>query len=117
MTVAGVVLAPPSTMTDSVSVHLMPRQFVRGETHVYRLIAGEHLLVALHGDSPEPLFALTPTAALLWERLVDWTERSELVAALLEGFEVDEPRARADVDEFLAQLEAVGAVHSRGAEE
>ena len=102
-------------MTDP--VQLMARQFHRGESHVYRLIAGEHLLVALHGDSPEPLFALTPTAALIWERLASWTESADLVAVLIEGFEVDEARAREDVDEFLAQLESVGALKIRGAEE
>jgi hypothetical protein len=90
---------------------------MRGDRHVYRNIAGEHLLIALHGDSPEPLFALTPTAAFLWERLNDWTTADELATALTERFEVDGPRATGDVSEFLAQLEELRAVLARETKE
>ena len=92
----------------------MTREFQRADTHVYRLIAGEHLLVALHSKSPEPLFALTPTGAVLWERLATWTSVEGLAQALTERFDVDPDTATADVAEFLSQLEEVGAVSTRG---
>jgi len=91
----------------------MSVQYRRGDNHVYRVIAGEHLLVALHGDSPEPLFALTATAAVLWEALATWTPASSLVGALVESFEVDPGRAEADVADFLEQLQSVGALRDR----
>lgn len=91
----------------------MSVQYRRGENHVYRVIAGEHLLVALHGDSPEPLFALTATAAVLWEALATWTPSANLVGLLLEHFEVDPMRAEADVTDFLEQLQSVGALHAQ----
>jgi hypothetical protein len=92
---------------------LMPTRFMRGDRHVYRNIAGEHLLIALHGDSPEPLFALTPTAAFLWNRLAEWCTRSELAEALSEQFEVTAEQAGDDVADFLTQLDSVRAVVSR----
>jgi hypothetical protein len=91
----------------------MATRFMRADRHVYRNIAGEHLLIALHGDSPEPLFALTPTAAFLWERLADWRTAHELAMALTERFEVDDVRAAGDVSDFLAQLEELRAVLAR----
>lgn len=90
----------------------MPTRFMRGDRHVYRNIAGEHLLIALHGDSPEPLFALTPTAAFLWERLDEWCTAEELGVALSERFEVEPERAMQDVSDFLAQLEEVRAIQA-----
>jgi hypothetical protein len=92
-------------------VRSMPTRFMRGDRHVYRNVAGEHLLIALHGDSPEPLFALTPTAAFLWERLDGWCTPEELAIALSERFEVEPARAIGDVSEFLAQLEELRAIH------
>jgi hypothetical protein len=95
-------------------VRSMPTRFMRGDRHVYRNIAGEHLLIALHGDSPEPLFALTPTAAFLWERLNEWCTPDELAMALSERFEVEPERAAGDVADFLAQLEEVRAIQAEG---
>ena len=47
-------------------------EYRRRDNYVYRLTVGEHLLVALHARRDEPLYALTPTGALLWERLAEW---------------------------------------------
>jgi hypothetical protein len=92
---------------------VMTTQYRRGERHVYRHVAGEHLLIALHGDSLEPLFALTPTAALLWKRLENWCTSEELAEALVQEYEVTPEQAATDVEEFLAQLEEVRAVTRR----
>jgi hypothetical protein len=110
LSVAGAVLAlePGLDVRDVVTT-----QFRRGERHVYRHVAGEHLLIALHGDSLEPLFALTPTAALLWKRLENWCTTDELAEALVQEYEVTAEQAATDVGEFLAQLEEVRAVTRR----
>ena len=93
--------------------HVMTTQYQRGERHVYRHVAGEHLLIALHGDSLEPLFALTPTAAVLWSRLEAWCTTDELADALVREYEVTREQAATDVEEFLQQLEEVQAVKRR----
>ena len=88
----------------------------RRDNYVYRLTVGEHLLVALHARSDEPLYALTPTGAQLWERLAEWTTLDALTEALVNDYEVTAENARQDVREFLDQLESLNALETRGAE-
>ena len=45
------------------------------------------------------------TAAVLWRLLAEGATRDQLTGALLERFEVDQPRARAAVEDFLAELD------------
>lgn len=92
----------------------MSIEYLRGESHVYRYIAGEHLLVALRGDNDEPIFALTPSAAQLWTRLEHWATREQLVDDVVTRFEVTRDQADADVAEFLQQLDQVHALVTRG---
>jgi hypothetical protein len=88
----------------------------RGDRHVYRNIAGEHLLIATRGDSEAPMFALTPSGALLWKRLADWTTQEQLVELVLEQYEVSAEQAAADVVDFLEQLRELRAVESEASE-
>ncbi len=91
----------------------MAVEYLRGESHVYRFIAGEHLLVALRGDSTDPMFALTPTAAVLWSQLAQWSSRASLVDRMVERFDVQREQADADVGDFLGQLGELDAVVTR----
>jgi hypothetical protein len=91
----------------------MATEYRRDDKHVYREIAGEHLLIALHRDAVAPMFAFTPTAASLWSVLGDWMPLDRLVGHLLEHFEVDRSDAERDVAEFLEQLLSIGALQSR----
>jgi hypothetical protein len=95
---------------------MMTTEYRRGDRHVYRNIAGEHLLIALHGDSSQPLFALTPTAAVIWKHLEQWSSADTLTDALVQDYEVTREQAARDVEEFLGQLEEVRAVNQRGTE-
>ena len=92
-------------------------EYRRRDNYVYRLTVGEHLLVALHARSDEPLYALTPTGALLWERLAQWASLEQLVDALVNEYEVSLDEARSDVREFIDQLGLLNAVDQRGAVE
>jgi hypothetical protein len=91
----------------------MTTEYQRGDTHVYRRVAGEHLLIALHRDRVAPMFAFTPTAAAVWERLERWSTRDDLVEHVLEHFDVSREVAEADVAGFLDQLQTIGAVNVR----
>ena len=88
----------------------------RRDNYVYRLTVGEHLLVALHARSDEPLYALTPTGAQLWERLAEWTTVDQLTEALVDEYEVTADNARQDVRDFLDQLGSLNALDTRGAD-
>ena len=92
-------------------------EYRRRDNYVYRLTVGEHLLVALHARSDEPLYALTPTGALLWERLAQWATVEQLAEALVDEYEVSAEEARADVREFIDQLGLLNAVEQRGVAE
>ena len=49
-----------------------------------------------------------PAGALLWGALVDGATKDELAILLVDEFSIDESRATADVDAFLAQLDEAG---------
>jgi hypothetical protein len=49
-----------------------------------------------------------PAGSVLWQSLARGTTRDALVQEILDEFEVDEATANADVDRFLADLDARG---------
>lgn len=92
---------------------LMPTEFQRAEHFVHREIAGEHLLVALRRDTAAPIFAMTPTAAAIWDHLADWATLDELIAHVLADFHVTREVAERDVRDFLDQLQTAKALVTR----
>lgn len=91
----------------------MITEYRHGERHVYRHIAGEHLLIALHRESVAPLFVFTPTAAALWQWLDTWSTTEALVDRLCERFDCSRDEAARDLADFLQQLMTIGAVDLR----
>lgn len=90
-------------------------EYKRGDRHVYRHVAGEHMLVAIHRDTVAPLFSLSATGGAIWQALADWTTGDEIVRSLTERFDVDAAQAGADVFEFLDKLREIGALQTRDA--
>lgn len=91
----------------------MTAEFKRGDRFVYRHIAGEHLLVALHQDRAAPLFTFSPTGASLWHELADWRSAERLTEHLLDQYDVSREDALRDVMEFLEQLSSLNALETR----
>jgi hypothetical protein len=52
------------------------------------------------------------TGQVLWDRLLGGTEPEELVAALIDAFEISRDQARTDVDAFLGALRSNGLLQS-----
>lgn len=50
--------------------------------------------------------AINGTGTVLWPAIVEGASRTQLVQLLVETFDVDAPRAAADVDIFVADLSA-----------
>ncbi len=77
---------------------------------VERLVADEAFLLPVRGTLARTveLFALSEVGRFVWGRIDGERGLPELVADVVAEFEVDEPRARADVAEFLTQLQAFG---------
>lgn len=86
--------------------------FARSERMVGRRIADEYVLVPIVGRGAEidALFNLSRVGAFIWERLDGHTRGEAIVAAMVERFEVDQPRAEQDYREFLEQLVSIDAV-------
>lgn len=77
-----------------------------------REIAGENILVPganavldLNG-----LFVVTETGAFIWSVLPEAENEQEIVARILEEYEIDEETAKADVSEFLGNLRKYGII-------
>lgn len=68
-------------------------------------IQGE--LVALD-ESDSSYLSANDSGLVLWEALAEGCSRDDLVALLLERFDVGEEQAAADVDAFVADLRARG---------
>ena len=72
---------------------------LRKEHIAWREFDGEGILLDLRTSM---YLAANPTATVLWRMLDAGTTRDALIAALIDEFEVDEQRARADVERFIA---------------
>jgi hypothetical protein len=79
---------------------------------VTRRIADEVFLVPVRGKLAEirRMFVLNPVGEYIWDHLDGSHSRDEIVAAVLERFDVDELKASSDVDEFLVVLEGLDLV-------
>lgn len=82
---------------------------VSGDVVVER-VEGELVLLELQRNE---VFGLNDVGALVWERLAAGGTLREAIAAVTEGFEVDEGTATADVRELLAVLRAKGLLRAR----
>ena len=91
-------------------------RFVRSPDVVARRIAGELVLVPIASRTDNPLkrtanfYVLNGTGELLWKHLDSAADASGLTRHLVEEYQVDEDTARGDVEQFLKELTACGAV-------
>lgn len=76
---------------------------------ILRQMAGETVVIPAGGDlDMNMMITLNGTGGLLWQCLEQGAEKAELVAALLDKYDVDEATAKADVEAFLEKLERHG---------
>jgi hypothetical protein len=80
---------------------------------VARQVAGEHLLVPVRRGVAEMdyLYTADPAGSFIWSCLDGRRDLRGVARLLAEAFEVEEPRALADVLAFAAELGAAGLVH------
>lgn len=77
---------------------------------VLREIGGDSLLIPVSSlDSTfNGIISLNETSISIWKLLESGKEKSEIVDALLEEYDVEREQAEHDVDNFCAQLEQLG---------
>lgn len=90
----------------------MEQCFVRSQSVVARVIAGETLIVPVRakvGDLAS-IYSFNGTGSLIWQSLDSPKTVMELAAAVAREYDVDLARAKGDVAEFVSEMKAVGLV-------
>jgi hypothetical protein len=84
----------------------------RSDRIVARRVAGEFILVPLvgRGADLDSIFHLNAVGAFVWERLDGRRSGTEIVASMVERFEVDAATAAEDYRRFIEELRSIGAV-------
>ena len=73
---------------------------------ILRTIAGDNLLVPI-GEAVNifnGVFTISPSAAVVYQALLDGLEKDEILDRILAEYEIDEETAKKDIEEFLNQL-------------
>ncbi len=84
----------------------------QAEDFVSRNIVGETVLVPIRrqmGDL-DSIYTLNEVATFIWEQLSQPRTVGQLVQALGEAFDASSATIRQDLEEYLGQLQAIGAV-------
>lgn len=72
---------------------------------ILRQVAGEHVVISVGADVDlNGMITLNDTGCTLWKRLEQEAQMSDLTAALLEEYEVDEQTAQAAAARFVEKL-------------
>ncbi len=90
--------------------------YVRSDTVVSRVIAGETLIVPISkrvGDLAS-IYSLNPVATTIWETIACPRSKSEIVQVIAREFEAGNTQIECDVEAFLAEMESVGLVTEVG---
>jgi len=76
------------------------------DNFILKEIAGSYVVVPVRSRAVDfsGVIKLTESGAFLWRLLEKGADREELVAALLDEYEVDEVTASKDVDRFVDSL-------------
>jgi hypothetical protein len=80
--------------------------------YVLRTIAGQHVLVSIGEGLADfrGYIQMNDTAAFLWEQLKEGRTKEELFRAILDKYDVDEDRARRDLESSLELLVSKGMI-------
>lgn len=80
--------------------------------YLLRVVAGSNVVIPTGKRSLDfnGMMTLNDTGAFIWKQLESDTDSAAIVAAVLENYEVNAPRAEACVNTFLDRLREVGCL-------
>jgi hypothetical protein len=90
--------------------------YVRSDTVVSRVIAGETLIVPISkgvGDLAS-IYTLNPVASTIWDAVSRPRSKDEIVQLIAQEFEAERQQIECDLDAFLVEMESVGLVTEIG---
>jgi len=88
------------------------QSFVRSQSVVARVVAGETLIVPVRarvGDLAS-IYSFNGTASVIWKLLESPRTLAELAAAVAQEYDVEPSRVERDVTEFVDEMKAVDLV-------
>jgi len=87
-------------------------RYERNPEFIFRRIVNETVLVPIHQDVADMdcLYTLNEVGASIWARLEKPATLADLQAGLLEEYDADSETLAADLDGFMAEMAAIGAV-------
>ena len=90
------------------------RRYVKDPSVVYREIAGEAILVPIRRNlvDMQSIYTLDNVGADIWKLIDGERTLAEIRETLLEEYDVDASALTQDLDEFIDQLVAVGAIRA-----
>ena len=80
------------------------------QTYALKKIADATIAVPASGAAGSRMMLLNETGCLLWSALEKGADRFTLQQLLLKEYDVSKETALADVEEFLCQLQQIGAL-------
>ena len=91
---------------------ILTQHFQKSPTMIFREIAGTFVLVPIHCDitDMEAIYELDGVAAFIWNLIDGERNGYQILAQLLEKYEVTLETAKQDLAEYLEQLAAVRAI-------
>ena len=83
--------------------------FVRSQSVVSRLVAGETLIVPIRGRVGDlaSIYSFNGTGSMIWQMLESPRTISDLIEAVAQQFDVERARAEQDVKRFVREMIAV----------
>ena len=90
--------------------------YVRSDTVVSRVIAGETLIVPISkgvGDLAS-IYSLNPVASTIWKAVSQPRTKDEIVQLIAQEFEAELQQIECDLEAFLVEMESVGLVTEVG---
>jgi hypothetical protein len=87
-------------------------RYERNPDYIFRKIVDELVLVPIYQDVADMdcIYTLNAVGAFLWERLAQPATQAELQAALLVEYDAEPEVVAADLEDFLREMTAIGAV-------
>jgi hypothetical protein len=87
-------------------------KFIRSQSVVARVVAGETLLVPIRGKVGDlgSIYSFNGTGTLIWKLLESPKTVSQLVSGVAQEYDIDPAQAECDVANFVGEMKAVGLV-------
>lgn len=91
-------------------------KFERNPDFIYRKIVDEVVLVPIHQQVADMdcIYTLNTVGASIWQLLEEHATKEALQSALLEEFDTSPEILSTDLDNFLQELELIGAIRRMG---